>query len=262
MVPMTDAGFLDMNAQLTDEKTVRDYLQEVVISDLQGEAFLLEYAESKNLTLSEDVLTEIEAQFSEAEESAQKYGITLDDYLKSYYGPDANVDEMRQILQRYELINTAMADFVDTYEFQEGEDMLPVVFHVLYPTLDLATYTELSDEEKEQAHQRAETTLSTYKTYDELKAKADEDVAAGIAAEASEYTVSLGQMVEEFEDWCFAEHTEGDMGIVETVYGYHVMYFVGMAEADENQKKQIAYKVLQDKLDEAIASGDYDPVFG
>ena len=37
-----------------------------------------------------------------------------------------------------------------------------------------------------------------------------------------------GQMVAEFEDWCFDEARKtGDTGIVETEYGYHVMYFIG-----------------------------------
>ena len=33
-------------------------------------------------------------------------------------------------------------------------------------------------------------------------------------------------MVEQFEDWCFdKERKPGDTGIVETKYGYHVMYY-------------------------------------
>ncbi len=40
--------------------------------------------------------------------------------------------------------------------------------------------------------------------------------------------VYKGQMVEEFENWCFDEARKpGDVEIVETTYGYHVMYFVG-----------------------------------
>ena len=36
-----------------------------------------------------------------------------------------------------------------------------------------------------------------------------------------------GQMVSEFEDWCFdSSRQPGDTGIVQTSYGYHVMYFV------------------------------------
>ena len=40
--------------------------------------------------------------------------------------------------------------------------------------------------------------------------------------------VTKGQMVESFENWMFDEaRTVGETGIVETEYGYHVMYFVG-----------------------------------
>ena len=37
-----------------------------------------------------------------------------------------------------------------------------------------------------------------------------------------------GQMVDSFEDWCFdASRKAGDTGIVESTYGYHVMFYVG-----------------------------------
>ncbi|BAK98758.1 putative isomerase [Oscillibacter valericigenes Sjm18-20] len=40
--------------------------------------------------------------------------------------------------------------------------------------------------------------------------------------------VYQGQMVTTFNDWCFdSSRKSGDTGIVETDYGYHVMYFVG-----------------------------------
>ena len=40
-----------------------------------------------------------------------------------------------------------------------------------------------------------------------------------------------GQMVPNFNSWCFdASRKAGDTGIVESTYGYHVMYFVGNAE--------------------------------
>lgn len=40
--------------------------------------------------------------------------------------------------------------------------------------------------------------------------------------------VVVGQMVENFENWCFDTSRQvGDTGLVRTEYGYHVMYFVG-----------------------------------
>ena len=39
--------------------------------------------------------------------------------------------------------------------------------------------------------------------------------------------VYKGQMVKAFENWCFdAARKAGDTGIVESDYGYHVMYFI------------------------------------
>ena len=38
-------------------------------------------------------------------------------------------------------------------------------------------------------------------------------------------------MVENFEDWCYdAARKAGDVEIIETEYGYHIMYFVGNTE--------------------------------
>ena len=39
-----------------------------------------------------------------------------------------------------------------------------------------------------------------------------------------------GQMVEAFNDWCFGEREAGDYEIVETEYGYHLIYFVGESD--------------------------------
>ena len=43
--------------------------------------------------------------------------------------------------------------------------------------------------------------------------------------------VKEGQMVAEFNDWCFDETRKpGDTGLVKTKFGYHIMYFVGSEE--------------------------------
>ena len=40
-----------------------------------------------------------------------------------------------------------------------------------------------------------------------------------------------GQMVAEFEDWCFdSARKPGDSEIIKTSYGYHIMYFSGVSE--------------------------------
>ncbi len=44
-------------------------------------------------------------------------------------------------------------------------------------------------------------------------------------------SVEQGQMIDTFDAWCFdTSRKPGDTGIVETSYGYHVMYFVGAGD--------------------------------
>ena len=96
------------------------------------------------------------------------------------------------------------------------------------------TYT---DEAKEAARTSAEEILDEWKSGD-----ATEDSFAELANAKSTDSgsngngglyenVYPGQMVTAFNDWCFdADRKPGDTGIVETSYGYHVMYFVGTAD--------------------------------
>ena len=96
----------------------------------------------------------------------------------------------------------------------------------------------------------------------------------GFAALAKEHTqdgngevggiyegVSKGQMVSEFEDWCYAEGRKpGDTGIVETSYGQHIMYFVGYGDTEywfttcEAALASEAYNAWELKLIEGVTA--------
>ncbi len=67
-------------------------------------------------------------------------------------------------------------------------------------------------------------------------------------------------MVESFENWCYEEGRKaGDTGIVESTYGYHVMYFVGDAEQNyrdyliENELRSADAEEWYTGLVEAVA---------
>ena len=55
---------------------------------------------------------------------------------------------------------------------------------------------------------------------------------SGSASNGGLYSnIAKGQMVQEFEDWCFdPARKEGDTDIIKTTYGYHIMYFVEEGE--------------------------------
>ena len=100
--------------------------------------------------------------------------------------------------------------------------------------------TTYSDEEKNAAKQKAEEILDEWMSGD-----ATEDSFAALANEKSDdgdgttgglyENVYPGQMVSSFNDWCFdSSRKSGSTGIIESEYGYHVMYFVG--ESDTNYR--------------------------
>ncbi|MBR6579457.1 MAG: peptidylprolyl isomerase [Clostridia bacterium] len=103
------------------------------------------------------------------------------------------------------------------------------VAHILVSFDDYKTGTTITDEEKAKAKAEADKILADYlageKTQQAFEKLGEEKTAdSNVVYEG----VSKGDMVEEFENWIFDEaRTVGETGIVETTYGYHVMYFIG-----------------------------------
>ena len=93
-----------------------------------------------------------------------------------------------------------------------------------------------SETEKAKAKEAAEALLNEWKsgkaTEDSFAALAKDNTDDGNGAVGGLYeNVYPGQMVATFNDWLFdAGRMPGDTDIVETSFGYHVMYYVGAAE--------------------------------
>ena len=138
---------------------------------------------------------------------------------------------------------TTVNGYYVVYFVSSNDNSFPLVNvrHILVAfeggTKDEATgTTTYSDEEKAAAKSAAEEILAQWKSGD-----ATEDSFAALANEKSDdgdgttgglyEDVYPGQMVTNFNDWCFdSSRKSGDTDIVETEYGYHVMYFVGESD--------------------------------
>ena len=90
-----------------------------------------------------------------------------------------------------------------------------------------------SDAEKATAKTEAEKLLKQWQdgkaneeSFGELANKESDDLNGKVTNGGLYEDVCPGQMTKGFEDWCFAEGRKaGDTGIIETEYGYHVMYY-------------------------------------
>lgn len=121
-------------------------------------------------------------------------------------------------------------------------------------TSDVAEETTVSAEVKSECESEAASILADYESYiaENFSGVANEEYFGELASNLSDDTGSAsegglisdlennGAYVAEFEDWVFAEgdfageeRTPGTTAIIETEYGYHIMYYVSQNEYAE-----------------------------
>ena len=144
--------------------------------------------------------------------------------------------------------------------------------HILFQTKDQSSGNDLSEEEIAKKKTQAEDVLKKFNEGDKT-----EDSFAALANEYNEDTGSSsngglyehiypGQMVTEFNDWVFdANRKAGDVELVETDYGYHIIYFVAKDGKDyydsairsskANEDIETETKALQEGKDYVVGLG-------
>lgn len=108
------------------------------------------------------------------------------------------------------------------------------VRHILFMTVDSSTGEPLTDEEIAEKEAKKNEALAKWEASDKT-----EDAFADLATEYTEDTgssstgglyegVNKGQMVDAFDQWIFDDSRKtGDYDVIESEYGYHIMYYVG-----------------------------------
>ena len=215
-------------------------------------------AKENGLTISDEDQAYLEGLDAYLEQTAAGFGISVDELMTGNFGPGADKEGYRYFQDLYlnglPYYETESAKMVPTQEdletyFAEHEDQYAEsgvtrdgkfvdVRHILVKVAGGTTGEDgsvtYSDEEWKTCEEAAQAILDAWLAGD----KTEESFAA-LAAEKTEdpgsqatgglyEQVYEGQMVPEFNDWCFdASRQHGDYGLVKTTYGYHVMFFVG-----------------------------------
>ena len=252
----------------------------------KAEGFQLSEASALQLASMSDSLTETALYYGmeSAEELIQADmgpGATLEaylDYLELYFYAMEYFDSVylsmnpsQEEVSAYYDANSAAID--STYGVSKDSGKLIDVRHILVMpkggTKDEQGNTTYSDEEWEACRQAGEALLKQWK-----EGAADEAFFATLATENTEdpgsqstgglYTnVYQGQMVPEFNDWCFDESRQyGDTGLVRTDYGYHVMFYVAGEDgwyraARQNMISEECTKLLQDAMADTTLEVEY-----
>ncbi len=284
--PATVDGFIDLSAPYSKPEefaTYGDFYVDYTEQSLSSFLILTDWATQQNLQLSDVTLAEIDHTLTSFE--SQVYAQTemkLDDYLQLYYGPGCDTAMFTEILKMNYLADLYADNYYNNYVFNPEDIQVPLVRHALF----LANMQSATEEDLANALAEAEAFKDSISNVDELLSVGQEMLTETQSAamtvdengnplipptymtiaEVAEYPVDRGVYVTEFEDWAYDESRQvGDIDIIQTVYGYHVMGYVGMGEAGETTKQDIVFTELNDKILAAAASEEYklvsnDPV--
>ena len=181
-------------------------------------------------------------------------------YLDSKY--DSLIPTMAEIETYYAENEAALNEQGIANDGSVSVDVRHILFCPQGGTEDAEGNITYSDAEWEACRVKAQDLLDQWKS-----GEATEESFAQLAMEYTEdpgsmstgglYTdVVVGQMVEPFENWCFDESRKtGDTGLVQTSYGYHLMYFVESREIWISETREaMIYERSLNAVNEAAAN--------
>jgi len=243
-------------------------------------------AQAEGFTLPADQQAAVDAMPQQLEETAATYGYeNAEAYLQAYFGPAATLENYLEYYSANVYVNAYLSSIQngitntpeeldayyeenaqmmqETYGIEKVDKNMVSVRHILITpestTAEDGT-TSITDEAWAAAEKEANDIYDEWQNVDP-----SESYFAGLAAMHTDdpgsqnsgglyENVYPGQMVPEFNDWCFADgRATGDTGIVKTTYGYHIMFFV--EEGDQTYWQMAVNDMLtSQKMSDFIAN--------
>lgn len=190
------------------------------------------YAETAIKAL-EDKVADLEKQIAEKKESLNEEGAKKDEINKEIKDLETSLETAKTSLADAQKAGKyTFAAYYVTEAAHRNEDKVRDVGHILFKvdtTLKADSTTAYATWEK--AEEKANELLATIKAEAEAgtltKEKFEEHGKVTHDSNVFYEDVATGDMVEEFEDWLFKAEKVGEVGLVKTEYGYHIMYYNG-----------------------------------
>ncbi|MEA5040549.1 MAG: peptidylprolyl isomerase [Clostridiaceae bacterium] len=238
--------------EYADGVSWRSYLTDRALETWSQTMTLCDAANAAGFSLSEDDQADLSGIPEQLQSYASNYGYTDgESYLRASYDDVVTVDGFVSYLNSTYLasgyVNAQYTQLLgDHLDLADQKKYNVQVRHILIQP------AETTDASKSEAKTEAERIYALWQenpTEDNFAALAEEYSSdEGSNTNGGLYDdVTPGQMEDAFNDWCFDESRQvGDHGIVETDYGYHIMYFSGYSDT--------AYESAQ----ETAAGEDYD----
>lgn len=243
---------LDEQMGLDGTRTWQLYFLESAFDTFQTISSLYQEALSNGFTLDAEAQEYLDNMETDLNDFAVQYGYAdAQAYLADYFNPHATVESYLDYIRMYQIAMSYYSALAEGLEITDAEveqyyddnaEMIQTNYHVEKIDKNVVNIRHIliAPEDTESDESWAAAEAEAQRIYEEWQnGDATED---SFAALANTYSTDPGsntngglyedtypgQMVAEFNDWCFADgRAVGDTGIVKTDYGYHIMYFSG-----------------------------------
>ena len=250
---------LEDQLSMDGEKTWQEMFLDSGVEMFHSIAALDQKAQAAGFQLSEASEEQLAALVDTCEQSAEYFGYDSGDaYIQSVFGPSASVEGYVAFCRRLLTTSEYLQSLVDAEEISDADvaayydehaeeyaaqrvekidkPMVSIRHILIQPEGEQDENGDYSDEAWAAAEQKANEILQEWEAGEQTEARfgelAQQYSADGSASSGGLYeNVYPGQMVTEFNDWCFDDgRGVGDYGLVKTVYGYHIIYFCAASE--------------------------------
>lgn len=244
-----------------------DVLKDYALNTAHQQLALYAEAEALGYTLNADEKKQLEEAVGSVKKLAEAEGVSLDAYLKSNYSEQLNEAGLRELFE-IELLATRYSVELQTKAYDSvTEGMVEAEYNA--NKADYLSYegdstdvrhclvmfedTSATDEEKKKAaYAKAEKAMkewraagATEEAFIKIVEKYNEDTASTPDGGLYSGITASSNYVDNFKNWAVdPARKTGDCEIVETEYGYHLMYFV---KNNGPEWKTVVREALQEK---------------
>ena len=280
------SGLDDQECSMTDGGTWRDYFRNLAEMDIQQNRALLDYAAENGITLTDEEIANVDAQFEGMEETAKSYGYGSADKLYAMnYGSGVTAKIVRQAALDMALAQKAYSEKMDSLtwtdeELEEyyqglGGDRDLFDFDLYYVTAETVETTvpgedgaedtvemTADDQSRAEAKATADAIVMAFKDGEEDIEDVQERFSAAVEsqteAQPSHRTGVSGSSVDAaYAEWMKADRKAGDIEVFanaeEDPSGYTVVMYLG--REDNHYKTASVRHILI--MAEADEEGNY-----
>lgn len=220
-----------------DNRTWADFFTDYALMQWTRDVAITETVAKEGFTLTTAQQGELEAMLKQLESDATKNGYANgEEYLKHAFDLSSDVASYNAFTTTSYINSKYLASKYNEFlaAGQKDPGSHKDVYYIDIRHL-LIKFADSSEAAKTAAKDKAQQLYDEFKknpTMDHFADLAKKNSADGSASNGGLIeSVYPGQMVENFDKWCFtAGRKAGDHGLVETKYGWHLMYFDGYNE--------------------------------